>query len=324
MTFNNGMPPVYPVSSEDPPARRRAVFSSAYVQLDSQHAQPPGGAPMSARRRSKHYDDSLRLIDDLVNRPVDVLYSDSRLTTKPDSKVAYWGTRIVVLIICIAVGFAGCLFVRLLNIDPRKQVRQQLASQLEAENKQIDDLEKQISDLRTQVEKQSKSALPSQVEQEVQQNDMVAGSTAVEGEGIILTIADPMVTNSDAQDGSLPREKSTNRLRAVTDTDLQLLVSLMWQSGAEAVSINDNRLGVQTSIRTAGNSILVGTTPVSSPYKIQAIGNKRELADKMGQKALPTLYKEFKDAGMTLQISKENSIQLKAASVGQVSYAKEM
>ncbi|MCB5622946.1 DUF881 domain-containing protein, partial [Bifidobacterium animalis] len=72
--------------------------------------------------------------------------------------------------------------------------------------------------------------------------------------------ADPMVTNSNAQEASLPREKSTNRLRMVTDTDLQLLVSLMWTAGAEAISINDNRLGVQTSIRTAGNSILIGTT----------------------------------------------------------------
>ena len=70
--------------------------------------------------------------------------------------------------------------------------------------------------------------------------------------------------------------------------DLQLLVSLMWKAGAEAISINDNRLGVQTSIRTAGNSILIGTTPVSSPYRIQAIGNKNELANRMGQKELST------------------------------------
>lgn len=137
--------------------------------------------------------------------------------------------------------------------------------------------------------RQSQSALPSQVEQEVRRNEAAAGATAVEGEGIVLTVADPMVTNSNAQEGSLPREKSTNRLRVVTDTDLQLLVSLMWKAGAEAISINDNRLGVQTSIRTAGNSILIGTTPVSSPYRIQAIGNKNELANRMGQKELDTV-----------------------------------
>lgn len=158
----------------------------------------------------------------------------------------------------------------------------------------------------------------------MRRNEAAAGATAVEGEGIVLTVADPMVTNSNAQEGSLPREKSTNRLRVVTDTDLQLLVSLMWKAGAEAISINDNRLGVQTSIRTAGNSILIGTTPVSSPYRIQAIGNKNELANRMGQKELSTLYQEFKDAGMTLQTSKENMIRLKAATPGQVSNAKEI
>ena len=183
---------------------------------------------MPPRRRGKHYDASLRLIDDLVNRPMDALYNDSRLVTKPDSKLTFWGTRIIVLIICVAVGFAGCLFVRLLNTDPRKQVRQQLASQLEAQNTHIDELEKQIADMRADVDRQSQSALPSQVEQEVRRNEAAAGATAVEGEGIVLTVADPMVTNSNAQEGSLPREKSTNRLRVVTDTDMQLLVSLMW------------------------------------------------------------------------------------------------
>ena len=324
MTRENGMPEVFPVSVEDPPGRRRAVFSSAYARLDSHHTEISRGGVMPPRRRGKHYDASLRLIDDLVNRPMDALYNDSRLVTKPDSKLTFWGTRIIVLIICVAVGFAGCLFVRLLNTDPRKQVRQQLASQLEAQNTHIDELEKQIADMRADVDRQSQSALPSQVEQEVRRNEAAAGATAVEGEGIVLTVADPMVTNSNAQEGSLPREKSTNRLRVVTDTDLQLLVSLMWKAGAEAISINDNRLGVQTSIRTAGNSILIGTTPVSSPYRIQAIGNKNELANRMGQKELSTLYQEFKDAGMTLQTSKENMIRLKAATPGQVSNAKEI
>ena len=42
------------------------------------------------------------------------------------------------------------------------------------------------------------------------------------------------------------------------DADLQTLVSLLWQAGAEAIAINGNRLGVQTSIRTAGSTILIG------------------------------------------------------------------
>ena len=127
MTRENGMPEVFPVSVEDPPVRRRAVFSSAYARLDSHHTEISRGGVMPPRRRGKHYDASLRLIDDLVNRPMDALYNDSRLVTKPDSKLTFWGTRIIVLIICVAVGFAGCLFVRLLNTDPRKQVRQQLS-----------------------------------------------------------------------------------------------------------------------------------------------------------------------------------------------------
>lgn len=75
-------------------------------------------------------------------------------------------------------------------------------------------------------------------------------------EGIVLTVANPLSVSGDNADSSLPRENGS-QVRVVTDSDLQLLVSLLWQSGAEAIAINGNRLGVQTSIRTAGSTILI-------------------------------------------------------------------
>ncbi len=234
--------------------------------------------------------------------------------SKPDSKIVYWGTRIVVFLICIAVGFAGCQFVRLLNTDPRKQVRESLASELAAENTRLELLESENMDLRKQIEAQSAA------ERIVKENEAAAGGTAVEGEGIVMTIANPLAARNDDA-GSLPREATADRLRVVTDTDLQLLVSLMWQHGAEAIAINDNRLGVQTSIRTAGNSILIGTTAIESPYKIQAIGDKNALADAMSERSLPALYSDFNRSGMHPQISKTDSMRLEAAPIGKLTYA---
>lgn len=314
------MPPVYPVSEESEPLRRRAIFSSQYQAIPSHHAQSPDEVAQ-AKPKHKPDNDSLRLIDDLINRPVDQLYSDARLVNRPNSRVVVWATRIVVFIICIAVGFAGSQFVRLLNTDPRKQIRESLSNELIDNNEHVNQLDSQISELRKNIEAQSKTLETSQAERIVQENDAAAGATAVEGEGIVLTIANPLAANSD-NGGSLPRESTTDKLRVVTDTDLQLFVSLLWQNGAEAIAINDNRLGVETSIRTAGNSILIGTTPVQSPYRIQAIGDRNELAQKMSSQALPTLYSDFSKSGMHPQISKTNSMRLPAATVGQVTYAK--
>ncbi|RYQ00935.1 protein ylxX/ylxW [Bifidobacterium pseudolongum subsp. globosum] len=299
--------------------RRRAVFSVGFANLPSHHAQAPDEVSHAPRRRRTGAD-SLQLIDDLINRPVDQLYSDARLVNKPDSKIVYWGTRIVVFLICIAVGFAGCQFVRLLNTAPRKQVRESLASELTAENAHLESLESENMDLRKQIEAQSAAATQSAAERIVKENEAAAGATSVEGEGIVMTIANPLAARNDDA-GSLPREATADRLRIVTDTDLQLLVSLMWQHGAEAIAVNDNRLGVQTSIRTAGNSILIGTTAIESPYKIQAIGDKNALADAMSERSLPALYSDFNRSGMHPQISKTDSMRLEAAPIGKLTYA---
>ena len=71
----------FPVSPENVPTKHRAIFSSSFAGLSSHHVQPASMPAMPQRHRHVD-DDSLRLIDDLTNRPMDVLYSDSRLATK--------------------------------------------------------------------------------------------------------------------------------------------------------------------------------------------------------------------------------------------------
>ena len=100
-----------------------------------------------------------------------------------------------------------------------------------------------------------------------------------------------------------------------------VLVSLMFQNGAEAISINGNRLGAQTSIRKAGGNILIGVNAIESPYTIEAIGDKNTLAEAMGSKNLASLYDSFKQAGIYPQVNKSNSITLEAAVAGETQYA---
>lgn len=311
---DDSMPPVFPVSDDTPPVRRRAVFSHNYQMIMSRHAQSPDEVPHRPHRTKT---DSLQLIEDLINQPVDRLYQDARLVRKPDSKLVYYTTRIIVCVICIAVGFFGCQFVRLLNTDPRKEVRESLASQLEANNDQLQTLETDIKDLRKSIEEQSSTTQLTETEKIVRQNDAAAGATDVEGEGIVFTLSNPLAAETSTTGSS-----ETGKIRVVLDNDLRLLVSRLWQCGAEAIAINGVRLGVQTAIRKAGNSIMVGTTPVESPYHIQAIGDANQLAQDMSKQALPQLYAVYEKAGMQPTVSKEKELKLDAATSGQVSYAR--
>lgn len=301
MSIRDASAPVFPVSEQDKPARRRAVFSRDVFGLESHHAQSPDEIGRVKARRRRGGDDSMQLIDDLTNRPLDVLYSDSRLARKPDSPLAYWATRIVVFLICIAVGISSAAFVRLLQSDPRKEVRQTLASQLSENNAKVKDLEGQVSRLESQVKAEKDKKTDDSAIASVRADDMAAGLLAVEGPGIALTLEEPVDASGAVK-------------RVVTDTDLQQWVNLAWQAGAEAVAVNGVRIGTQTSIRTAGSQILVGTTPIETPFKIQAIGDKNGMADFLGEKNLPSLYSSYEQMGVYPTITKSNSMKLSGAS----------
>lgn len=213
----------FPVSPENTPTKRRAVFSASFAGLTSHHVQPDTVASTSRRGRNLD-DDSLRLIDDLTNRPMDVMYTDSRLATKTPSMFSVWFTRVLVFLICIAVGTAGSVFVRQLSTDPRKEVRKQLSSQLAEQTKNVETLTKDVNALRAQVEEESKSVSNWSLNQTIQDDEMVNGILPVQGEGITLTIANPLSVSGDNADSSLPRENGS-QVRVVTDSDLQVLVS---------------------------------------------------------------------------------------------------
>ena len=272
------------------------------------------------RRRPQLEDDSLRLIDDLTNRPMDPMFSDSRLDKRPKSAFRVWSTRVIVFIICVAVGFSCSIIVQILHTDPRKEIRSSLAKELTQQTKHLNTLNSEVSSLRVKVENQSKKLANTTKNDTLTYDDMATCTIPVTVPGITLTIANPLAANSDTTSGSLPRESSSN-IRVVTDGDLQVFIQILWQAGAEAISINGYRLGVQTSVRTAGQTILVGVNQVQSPYKIQAIGDASALASAVGEKSQRSLYTTLKGAGIYPQITTSKSITLEAASSSEISYA---
>ena len=61
--------------------------------------------------------------------------------------------------------------------------------------------------------------------------------------------------------------------------DLLSVVTDLRSAGAEAISVNDQRLIGTSELRCVGNVILVNTTRLAPPFVIQAIGNSSILWD---------------------------------------------
>lgn len=97
---------------------------------------------------------------------------------------------------------------------------------------------------------------------------MEAGLTPVSGPGVILTLDD---SKRSRQPGENPN------LYLIHDDDLLKVINELRAAGAEAISINDQRLLAMSEIRCAGPTLSVNNSRSAPPYEIHAIGNPQTL-----------------------------------------------
>lgn len=97
------------------------------------------------------------------------------------------------------------------------------------------------------------------VKQEVSDLEKSLGYTDLHGQGIVITLQD-------------------NENKDIESYDLLSLVNELKLAGAEAISINDERIVNSSDITMINNSIiLVNTRRISGPYVVKAIGDKKYL-----------------------------------------------
>ncbi|MFJ7423778.1 DUF881 domain-containing protein [Streptomyces uncialis] len=189
--------------------------------------------------------------------------------------------------------------------------REELIDRIEDETAAADKLEKNVDTLREDVDDRRREAL----RHEEGADDLIgvlAGSAAVHGPGVKLSVDDAKEADGN---GDGPRGTSgfsdTGRVK---DRDLQRVVNGLWQSGAEAVSINGQRLTALSAIRAAGDAILVDNRPLVPPYTILAVGDGERLSTRF-QNSPDGLYLNAlqENFGVRTGISTHKELRLPAA-----------
>ena len=107
-----------------------------------------------------------------------------------------------------------------------------------------------------------------------------AGLEAVTGPGVTITLSDASDATADQviEDGEI----NPNRL-VVHQQDIQAVVNAMWQGGAEAITLQGQRIVSTTGIKCEGNAVLIQGVPYPEPYIISAIGEP--VPDRIGDRA---------------------------------------
>lgn len=151
------------------------------------------------------------------------------------------------------------------------------------------ELEKSEKELEK--ERQSSTENNSELEQkenEIKQGNKIIGLTDVTGPGVIITLNDSKKDVSSVL--------NSNDL-LIHDGDVLSIINELKNAGAEAISINDQRLVPTSSIVCGGNIIEINGEKVGAPFIIKAIG-------------LPELLAGLSRPGGYLQILKEATIEV--------------
>jgi uncharacterized protein YlxW (UPF0749 family) len=136
--------------------------------------------------------------------------------------------------------------------DEQEQLRAQIA-EAEAEVQAI------------QEESTSSSAILATLNAQLEEARLAGGLTSVAGSGVVVEIAD---SNRVVPPGENPASF------IVLVDDLRDIVTALWASGAEAIAIDGERLVATSSIYGVGASVLVNTSFLSPPFRIEAIGSE--------------------------------------------------
>ncbi|MBU6529933.1 DUF881 domain-containing protein [Streptomyces sp. NPDC057245] len=156
--------------------------------------------------------------------------------------------------------------------------REELVDRIEEETSAADELEKNVDALRDDVGARQREAL--EKSGDTDRSDLVgilSGAAEVHGPGVKLVVDDAKDAGSggDGQARGTSDFSDTGRVR---DRDMQRVVNGLWESGAEAVSVNGQRLTALSAIRAAGDAILVDNRPLVPPYTVLAVGDGERLS----------------------------------------------
>ena len=166
----------------------------------------------------------------------------------------------------------------------------------------ITNLEEEIADLTAKIDESRKGRTEAAdvLESELDKIKLYAGLTPLVGPGVEVLLEKPSESLGSAG------------FYNIRDEDLLKVINDLLGAGAEAVSINDQRVITISEVRQAGNHININLMKLSPPYMIKAIGNPGTLKSSLEIKG--GLAEYLAASGTAVNIRQSDNIQVPAYS----------
>lgn len=163
-------------------------------------------------------------------------------------------------------------------------------------NKELDNAQEKLEKEREDSTKNNSELENAQIQ--IKKANKISGLSEVKGPGVIVTLRDSKMSASNALNISD---------LVVHDLDVLSVVNELKNAGAEAISINDQRIVATTAISCEGNVININGEKVGAPFTIKAIG----LPESLSALSRPGGYLEIlKGYDIGAELKKSNDITI--------------
>lgn len=175
-----------------------------------------------------------------------------------------------------------------------EELRAELANWKQMFKEAEEQYEEKTAKLEEYKEKQQSTVESSElVKKELAQTNMYMGKTNVQGEGIVITIKD--INSEDVE--------------PISSEDLLIIVDYLKLAGAEAISINEERIINMSDIVDVSDSIIyVNQQRILSPYVIKAIGNSTNLESTLLGNG--GYAEQLRNIGFDITINKDSKVDI--------------
>jgi len=199
------------------------------------------------------------------------------------------GRRLVSIGVCVFAGFM--IATSAINAgggDLRPNRNTDLAGLIQSESQRNRQLAERVSALRTEVDALARDDEGGVSDQTMRAAAAIAGQTPVRGPAVAVVL-------DDAPSGLQPAGVSPELL-VVHQQDIQAVVNALWSGGAEAITIQGQRVTSRTGVKCVGNSVVLHGVPYAPPYEIVAIGDQNKLERAVADSAALQIYRQYVNA----------------------------
>jgi uncharacterized protein YlxW (UPF0749 family) len=205
--------------------------------------------------------------------------------------------RLVAVVVFV---LAGALFVTsglaAGGLDLRASSVTDLDTVVRQERQRTDDLQERVAALTRQVDTLGKGvddAAVTDLQSQVAALRGPAGFEKVRGPALTVVLSD---APKDEIKRAVEKGEVTKDQLVVHQQDIQAVVNALWAGGAEAMTLQKQRVVSTTGIKCVGNTVVLHGVPYAPPYAITAIGDLDSLLTSLDSNDYIAGYKTYVDA----------------------------